>query len=107
MNFFLFVRISVLCIYIKKKTSQGVTNYNQKTIDTFFVLLFYVLFLKGDTHIQGVLKMVHNIYVTRIYVEYQRKNSNVNILKIIIIIKIDKNENPCYFLTLLKFENSL
>jgi hypothetical protein len=31
-----------------------------------------------DLHIQGVLKMVHNIYVTRIYVEYQTKNSNVD-----------------------------
>jgi hypothetical protein len=32
------------------------------------------------TYIQGVLKMAHNIYVTRIYVEYQTKNSNSNLV---------------------------
>jgi hypothetical protein len=30
--------------------------------------------------IQGVLKMGHNIYVTRIYVDYQTKNSNSNLV---------------------------
>jgi hypothetical protein len=30
--------------------------------------------------IQGVLKMVHNIYVTGICVEYQTKNSNSNLV---------------------------
>jgi hypothetical protein len=30
--------------------------------------------------IQGVLKMAHNIYVTRIYVEYKTKNSNSNLV---------------------------
>jgi hypothetical protein len=29
---------------------------------------------------QGVLKMAHNIYVTRIYVEYKTKNSNSNLV---------------------------
>jgi hypothetical protein len=32
-----------------------------------------------DGIIQGVLKMAHNIFVTRIYVEQQTKNSNVNL----------------------------
>jgi hypothetical protein len=55
--------------------------------------------------------MAH-IYVTRIYVEYQTKNSNLNlvlrrIVKKIIIIKNDINDNPCCFLTLLKFQKSL
>jgi hypothetical protein len=31
-------------------------------------------------YIQGVLKMARNIYVTRIYVEYQTKNSNLNLV---------------------------
>jgi hypothetical protein len=30
--------------------------------------------------IRGVLKMAHYIYVTRIYVEYQIKNSNSNLV---------------------------
>jgi hypothetical protein len=30
--------------------------------------------------IQGVLKLAHNIHVTRIYVEYQTKNSNSNLV---------------------------
>jgi hypothetical protein len=37
----------------------------------------------GDNYkiyIQGVLKMAYNIYVTRIYVEYQTKNSNLNLV---------------------------
>jgi hypothetical protein len=43
------------------------------------------LYLKnyGDNYkiyIQGVLKIVHNIHVTRIYVEYQIKNSNSNLV---------------------------
>jgi hypothetical protein len=56
--------------------------------------------------------MAHNIYATRIYVEYQTKNSNSNLVlrriffKLHIIIKIDINDNPCYFLTLLKFSNN-
>jgi hypothetical protein len=28
--------------------------------------------------IQGVLKMAHDIYVMRVYVEYQTKNCNAN-----------------------------
>jgi hypothetical protein len=64
--------------------------------------------------------MAHKIYVTRIYVEYQTKNSNSNLvldeyflllkitlINIFFIIKNNINDNPCYFLTLLKFENSL
>jgi hypothetical protein len=30
--------------------------------------------------IQGVFKMAHNIYVMRIYVKYQTKNSNLNLV---------------------------
>jgi hypothetical protein len=39
-----------------------------------------VLLLHRTPYIQGVLKMAHYIYVTRIYVEYQTKNSNSNLV---------------------------
>jgi hypothetical protein len=64
--------------------------------------------------------MAHNIYITGIHVEYQTKNSNFNLvldeyliilnyIKKIVSQFIIKNyiiDNPCYFLTLLKFEIS-
>jgi hypothetical protein len=60
-----------------------------------------------------LLKIAHNIYVTRIYVEYQTKKFQSEFgrivfkLCIIIIVKNDINDNPSYFLMLLKFEKSL
>jgi hypothetical protein len=55
--------------------------------------------------------MVYNVYVMRIYLEYQTKNSNSNLVLdeyflnydyLLFIIKNDINDNHCYFLTLLK-----
>jgi hypothetical protein len=59
-------------------------------------------------YIQGVLEMAHNIYVTQIYVKYQTKNSNSDLVLDKCFLNYyyyyyqnDINDNPCYFLTLL------
>jgi hypothetical protein len=41
---------------------------------------FHFICIKTFSFIQGVLKMAHNIYVTRIYVEFRTKNSNLKLV---------------------------
>jgi hypothetical protein len=43
-------------------------------------MLYIQRVLEMTLYIQRVLEMTHNIYVTRIYVEYQTKNSNSDLV---------------------------